>query len=118
MTGSTTLVKKPILLRVIFILNALMMILPFVFYLVFTTKDISINGLDPNYMLYTGIAYILSFALLVYSILNKKMLMVRILFVINILIALPAKAYIGILVALISMALSFSTSVQTYFASK
>lgn len=38
-------VQKPILLRIIFILNALMMILPFVFYYVFTTNDISIGGL-------------------------------------------------------------------------
>ncbi len=117
MAQSATLVKKPILLRVIFILNALMMILPFVFYYVFTTKDISINGLNPTYMLYTGIAYIVSFALLVNFILKRNIMGARIMLVINFLIALPAKAYIGFLVALISMGLSFTKPVKEYFAS-
>ncbi len=116
MTQTENLVKKPILLRVIFILNALMMILPFVFYYVFTTKDIYIGGLEPIYMVYTGIAYIVSFALLVNFILKRNIMGARIMFVVNILIALPASAYIGILVAIISMGLSFSEPVKEYFA--
>lgn len=117
MTATTDLVKKPILLRVIFILNALMMFLPFVFYYVFTTRDISIDGLDPMYMVYTGLAYIVSFALLVFFILKRNIIGARIMFVINVLIALPASAYIGILVAIISMGLSFTSKVKEYFAS-
>ena len=46
MTDQTQQVEKPIPLRVIFILNALMMILPFIFYFVFTAKDIQIGDLD------------------------------------------------------------------------
>ena len=111
------LVKKPILLRVIFILNALMMILPFVFYYVFTTKGVSIDNLDPMYMVYTGIAYIVSFALLVNFILKKNMTGIRVIFILNVLIALPAKAYLGILIAFISMGLSFTKPVKEYFAS-
>lgn len=117
MTHSENLVKKPVLLRVIFILNALMMVLPFIFYFVFTAKGISVGGLDPIYMVYTGAGYIISFALLVYFILKRNIMGARIMFVINILIALPAKAYIGIGVALISIGLSFSTKVKDYFAS-
>ena len=111
------LVKKPILLRVIFILNALMTILPFVFYYVFTTKDISIGGLEPMHMVYTGIAYIVSFGLLVNFILKRNIMGARIMFVINLLIALPVKAYIGIGFAIISMRLSFTQKVKDYFAS-
>ncbi len=117
MTETTDLVKKPIQLRIIFILNALMMILPFIFYYVFTTQDISIDGLDPIYMIYTGGAYILSFALLVFFILKRNIIGARITFILNILIALPAGAYIGILVAIISMAISFTPKVKEYFAS-
>ena len=117
MTNSTNLAKKPIPLRIIFILNALMMFLPFVFYYVFTTKEISIDGLDPMYMVYTGIAYIISFALLVFFILKRNFIGFRIMFFINILIALPAKAYIGILIAIISIAISFTPKVKAYFAS-
>ncbi len=108
--------NKPAQLRVIFILNALMMILPFVFYSVITSKEITLGGLDPMWMIYTGIAYIVSFALLVYSILNAKLMLFRALFVVNILIAIPAKAWIGVGVAVISMALSFHNKVVGYFS--
>ena len=117
MTNSSNQVKKPIPLRVIFILNALMMVLPFIFYYVFTTRDITIGDLNPTWMAYTGIAYIISFAILVYFLVNRNLLGARIMFVINILIALPAGAYIGILIALISLALSFfNKKVLHYFS--
>ncbi len=109
--------KKPITLRIIFIINALMMILPFIFYYVFTTKEIVIEGINPTYMIYTGIGYIVSFATLVFFILNKNIVGFRAMFLINVLIALPTKAYIGIAVAIISMLISFSGKVKLYFAS-
>ena len=40
--------KKPYQLRIIFILNALMMFLPFIFYYVITTKGIKIRGTGSN----------------------------------------------------------------------
>lgn len=109
--------RKPITLRIIFIFNALMMILPFIFYFVFINKGIEINGLNPVYMIYTGIGYILSFACLVLFILKKNIIGLRIIFLLNVLIALPVKAYIGIGVAIISMLLSFTGRVQRYFLS-
>ncbi len=117
MTANQRKVKKPIQLRIIFILNALMMFLPFVFYYVFTTKNISIDGLDPILMVYTGFAYILSFILLVLTILNRKLIPFRIIFAVNILIAIPAGAFLGILVAIISLIISFNAKVKTFFAS-
>lgn len=112
----TNQVNKPIPLRVIFILNALMMILPFIFYYVFTTQNIVVGDLDPIYMVYTGIGYILSFGILVFFILRRNLCGARIIFFLNILIALPAGAYIGILVAIISLTLSFfNQKVLTYF---
>ena len=113
---STIAINKPIPLRVIFILNALMMILPFVFYAVFTAKEISIAGLEPIYMVYTGLAYIGSFALLVTTILKKRLTLFRLIFGLNILIAIPAGAYIGMLFAIISFGLSFNSKVKAYFA--
>lgn len=107
--------KKPTQLRIIFILNALMMVLPFIFYYVFTTQDITVGTLDPMWMVYTGIAYIASFSLLVRSILAKQFLFFRIIFGLNVLIAIPAGAYIGMLIAAISFALSFHAKVRAYF---
>ena len=117
MESNINVVKKPIPLRIIFILNALMMILPFIFYTVFTLKEIEIGGLDPIFMLYTGFAYIASFALLVFSILKKNLTLLRIVIGVNLLIALPAKAYIGILVAIISILLTMNKRVVAYFKS-
>lgn len=110
-------VQKPIQLRIIFILNALMMFLPFVFYYVFITNDITIGDLDPMWMVYTGIAYVATFPFLVYFILNRNITGARALFVVNAVIAIPAGAYIGIVFAVISMGLSFTAKVKAFFAS-
>ena len=116
MQQSNNSVHKPIALRVIFILNALMMILPFVFYYVFITNDIRIGNLDPMWMVYTGIAYIISFAILVYFLVKRNVVGARIMFLVNIVIALPTSAYIGMVVAVISLALSFyHKKVLAYF---
>ncbi len=115
MNSTNKVVNKPIPLRVIFILNALMMVLPFVFYMVVTSKNIHINGLNPSYMLYTGAAYIVSFIALVRFILNRNIIGVRSIVFLNVLIALPTKAYIAIIVAIISMLLSFNRKVKAYF---
>ena len=116
MEHSISQVKKPTALRVIFILNALMMVLPFVFFLVFTTNNITVGDLDPMWMVYTGVAYILSFAVLVYCLTNRLLWGARIVFLINILIAIPAGAFIGIAIAIISLALSFfNKKVLAYF---
>lgn len=118
MKTQSTSIKKPIPLRVIFILNALMMILPFMFYYVFTTNNIQVGDLDPMWMIYTGIAYIISFIFLVYNILKRNSLGAKIVFLLNIIIAIPAGAYIGMLVAIISLLLIFFNSkVKLYFDS-
>ena len=116
MQESTSQVKKPAVLRVIFILNALMCLLPFGFYYVFTTQEITVGNPDPMWMVYTRIAYILSFIFLVYFMANRKLVGTRTMFLVNIIIAIPAGAYFGIAVAIISLALSFfNKKVQAYF---
>jgi len=114
-TSKTNLPGKPIPLRIIFILNALMTILPFVFYTVITTKEIEIGGLDPMVMIYTGIAYIVSFAFMIRFIIKRNYNGVRAIIILNSLIAIPAKAWIGIGVAIISFALTFNKKVKAYF---
>ena len=105
---------KPIKLRIIFILNAIMMILPYVFYYLLTSGKLDVN-LPPEYMLYTAAAYAVTFAALVTSILKKNMILLRLIIVLNIMIALPTKAFIGIGVAIVSMILSLTKEVKVYF---
>ena len=107
--------QKPALLRVVFIMNALLSILPFIFYYIFTTKNIEIEGLKPEYMLYTGLGYMTTFILMITTILKRKLYAFRSIFILVILISLPAKAYIGIAFATISILLSFHKKIKLYF---
>lgn len=106
---------KPITLRVIFILNALKIILALGFFTVFTVKDITVGGLDRMYILYTAFAYTLTFGAMVFFILRKNLLALRITIGIDLLVSLPTKALIGIVIALVSFSLSFTHKVKAYF---
>jgi len=64
MTTKAKQSKKPIQLRIIFILNALMMFLPFLVYFLVTNNKIEMDVV-PMHVIYTGIAYIISFGALV-----------------------------------------------------
>lgn len=108
--------KKPIALRIIFILNGILIFLPFVFYYFMTTGKLDV-GLDPNYMLYAAVGYILAFALMIFFILKKNLIGLRLVFIGTVCISLPIQAYIAILVAIISMAISFNKKIKAYFKS-
>ncbi|WP_353780144.1 hypothetical protein [Winogradskyella sp. 3972H.M.0a.05] len=110
----TQQLKKPIPLRIIFILNGILMFLPFLFYYIVTVKGKDF-GIEPMWMIYTGIGYILSFGIIVYSILSKKYLLFRLAFILTILISIPTQAYIGIVVAIASLVLSFNSKIEKYF---
>ena len=110
---------KPIKLRIIFILNALKIFLTFGFFVAFKYGDFVVQGLEgdsaASLMLYTMFAYIAAFAVMVWSILNRKILVLRIAITVDFLISIPAKAFIGFAVALIAMALTFTKPVTAYF---
>ena len=114
MSTETKLIGKPIQLRIIFVLNFLMMFLPFLVYFLVTNNKIEMDVV-PLHVVYTGIAYIISFALLVYCILNKKFFALRIMFIINLLIALPVGVDGGIVIAIVSFILSHTKPVKTFF---
>jgi hypothetical protein len=69
-------------------------------------------------MLYTMFGYIAAFAAMVFSILRRNILGLRIAIAVDFLISIPAKAFIGFAVALISMALTFTKPVSEYFSYK
>jgi len=114
MTTKDKQAKKPIQLRIIFILNALMMFLPFLVYFLVTNNKIEMDVV-PMHVIYTGIAYIISFGALVYCILNKKFFAFRTMFFINLLIALPVGVDGGIVVVIVSFVLSHTKQVKSFF---
>ena len=110
---------KPITLRVIFILNALKIFLTFGFFVAFKYGDFVVQGLEgdsaASLMLYTIFGYMAAFSVMVFSILRRNILGLRIAIAVDFLISIPAKAFIGFAVALISMALTFTKPVSEYF---
>lgn len=107
--------KKPVPVRAIFILNAIKILISFGIYVVFTTKGISVGGLDPNIILYTSLGYVATFGLMVLFIVRRQAWGVRAMNLVDLLISLPASAFIGIGVAIISFGLTFHQKAKTYF---
>ena len=112
--------NKPITLRVIFILNALKILLTFGFFIAFKYGGFTLHGLEgdtaASLMLYTAFGYVVAFAAMVASILKRNILGLRAAIVIDFLISVPAKAPIGFAIAVISMGLTFTGAVKAYFA--
>lgn len=112
--------NKPPLVRVIFILNALKILLALGLLIGFRNFDLqvgSVSGPSAVTMIFwTMIGYIATFAAIVTSILKRSIIGLRAAIVIDFLISIPAKAFIGFAVALIGLGLSFTNPVKEYFA--
>ena len=111
---------KPPLLRVIFILNALKILLALgllVGFKYYGLKVGSVSGPSAVTMIFwTMLGYIATFAAIVTSILKRSIIGLRIAIVVDFLISIPAKAVIGLVVAAIGMGLSFTMPVKAYFS--
>lgn len=111
-------VGKPLQLRVIFILNVLKILLTIGFYIAFEFTDFTVGGITASMMLYTLMGYVAVFAAMVFCILKRNLLGLRISIAADFLISVPAKAFIGFAIAIICMALTFTASVKAYFHQK
>lgn len=111
---------KPILLRVIYLLNALKILLTVGFFVAFKFYGLSVHDLEGdsavNLMLLALGGYVLAFPGLVRSILKRHMLGLRIALLADLGISLYVGAPIGFLTFAISMALTFSAPVRAFFA--
>nr|WP_321249678.1 hypothetical protein [uncultured Ruegeria sp.] len=116
----TTGASKPITLRVIFILNALKILLAFGFFAAFKFYGLQVGELvgpqAANLMLYTMLGYMVTFSCIVASILKRSLIGIRAAIAIDFLVSIPATAVIGFVIAIISMGLTFTASVRAYFA--
>lgn len=111
---------KPLLLRVIFILNALKIFLALGLLIGFRYFDLTVgsfSGPDAVTMIFwTMLGYIGTFAAIVISILKRSLVGLRVAIVADLLISIPSKAFIGLAIAVVGMALSFAASVKAYFS--
>jgi hypothetical protein len=104
---------------VIFILNALKIFLALGLLIgckYFALKGGSVSGPPAVTMIFwTMLGYIATFAAIVTSILKRSIVGLRAAIVVDFLISIPSKAFVGFAVALIGMGLSFSGPVKRYF---
>ena len=111
---------KPPLLRVIFILNALKIFLALGLLVGFKYFDLKVGSVSGQsavtLIFWTMIGYIATFAAIVVSILKRSIIGLRVAIVVDFLISIPAKAFVGFVVALIGLGLSFTKPVKAYFA--
>ncbi len=116
----TTGASKPVTLRVIFILNALKILLALGFFAAFKFYGLQVGELAgpqaANLMLYTMLGYMVTFACIIASILRRSLVGIRAAIAIDFLVSIPATAVIGFIIAIISMCLTFTASVRSYFA--
>ena len=116
---STEQVKKPLPLRIVFILNLFKILLAFGLYLYFSANNIQLGNVGPQIILYTMIGYIIMFGGIVFAILKRNMLMLRIVLFLDLLISLPATAIAGIAISVISLLLVFfNHKIKAYFSTK
>ena len=111
---------KPPLLRVIFILNALKIVLAAGLLIGFKYYDLQVGAVSGSnavaMIFWTMLGYVATFAAMVASTLKRSATGLRAAIVTDFLISIPAKAFVGFAVAVICMALTFSSSVKAYFA--
>lgn len=117
---ATTKVKRPVLLRVIFILNLLLIIACFSIYN-FITSDPTLQsklGIDPNLILVNGGIYILTFLVMEVAGYKRMQWLMLATFAVDIIVSFVIViAPIGWVVGAASIALTFTKPVRNYFAS-
>lgn len=115
-TGAT----KPVLLRVIFILNALKILFTIGFFVAFKFYGLSIHVLEgdsaANLMLLALVLYVAAFAAMIVSILKRNITGLRLALLADLGISLYVVAPIGFVTFALSMALTFTNPVRAYFA--
>ena len=112
--------EKPPLLRVIFILNALKILLALGLLIGFKYFDLQVGSVSGpsavTLIFWTMIGYIFTFAVIVTSILKRSIKGLRAAIVVDFLISIPAKAFVGLAIAVIGLGLSITKPVKAYFA--
>ena len=96
-------------------MNAMKIFIALSFYLAFTFTEISVGNITPSIILYTLIGYVILFAAMVISILKRSIWGLRISIILDFLVSIPAKAIIGLVIAIASIMLTFRKTAKIYF---
>lgn len=119
MTSTVAKMKKPGMLRAIFILNALLAIIGFIFYFVISSRidaGKATLGIPPSTLLTMALIYLGVFFVVMASILKKQIWIMRGAMLVTIVTSIIIIfAPIGIVLAGVALGLSFGKPVVRYF---
>lgn len=107
--------SKPGSIKAMQILIVVRALLALVFYIVFTVKDITIGTVGPQIILYSFIAFVILSIPIFYFISKRNLMATRIAIVVDLLAAIPATAFISIVLSLVVFGLTFTKSAKNYF---
>ena len=117
MNTSITTKNKPLPLRVVFILNLFKIFLATGLYYYFSTNNIQLGDVGPQIILYTLFAYIFFFVGIVLMITRRQLTGLKVVIFLDLLASLPASAFAGILISIISLLLLFfNKKIKEYFS--
>ena len=105
---------KPKQLRAIFGIFLFKIALSFTAFIVFTVQNKTIGDVGPQLILYTALGYVATWLMLAYFIVNKNITGMRVVIFIDLLISLPAKAYIALVLGVVAFLLSFHKNVKAW----
>ncbi len=114
-TEITTTNGKPGVLRAVFIMNAIKILISLTFFTIFTLNDIQVGKVGPMMVLYTAFGYMAMFAGIVFSILRKNLIALRIFIALDFLVSIPATAVIGLVISGVSFGLTYNKKLRSYF---
>lgn len=116
-SNAVDLSVKPASVKAIPIIIIVRALLALVFYIVFSVKDITVGSVGPQVILYTFLAFCALAVPIFYFFRKKQVFPLRIAILVDLLAALPATAFISIVLSLIAFGLTFTKSARAYFGS-
>lgn len=116
-SNAPELIVKPTSVKAIPIIIIVRALLALVFYIVFTVQDITVGSVGPQLILYTFLAFCALAVPIFYFYRKRQLVPLRIAILVDLLAALPATAFISIVLSLVAFGLTFTRSARSYFTS-
>ena len=107
-------ITKPGSVKAIQILTIFKVFLSLTFYLVFKFKAPENAPIPADYILYTFFGYVVMAAVILYAIAKRNMALLRIGIVLDFVVSIPTRAYIGFVIAAVNLILTFNAKTKGY----
>ena len=111
-------IKLPGTVKAVKIITIVRFLICVAFYAVFSIKDIQLGDVGPQIILYTASAFAVMMVAILYAIKKRNLWLLRGLIVVDLVVALPASAFISVVLSVVSFGITFSKSFKSHFELK